>query len=137
MPTLENQEIERHKPRDKNDAFHYEPVDQAENIANKKHIMAIMDHLTSSPLSLFKEAVVNGYHNDATINVTHPINELKGIDELTDNLWLPLRNAIPDMERRDDIVAAGSYEGAALIGCLVTISVRLRMSCWESHPLTK
>lgn len=98
--------------------YQYRPVDQTANIAAKRRVIDIMQHLTNAPLSGLERALVAGYHDDAAINVSHPINELSGPAALGERLWRPLRRALPDVERRDDIVAAGCYRDGHWIACV-------------------
>ena len=42
---------------------------------------------------------------------SHPLNERTGIASVVDDVWAPLKRALPDLERRDDILVAGAYEG--------------------------
>lgn len=98
--------------------FQYQPIDQAQNIANKKRIIDIMQQLITSPLAELGDAVRDSYQIDASVNVTHPINELADLSAVADRLWQPLRQAMPDVERRDDIVAGGRYRDTDWIGCL-------------------
>ncbi len=58
------------------------------------------------------------YHPDATWRGSHPINELAARDDILNQVWLPLRTAMPDMERRDDIVVAGEFEGRDFVACV-------------------
>ena len=99
-------------------SYQYEPVDQAENVANKRRLLEILHGFLNVPLGELTEAVRVGYHADARVNVTHPLNELSGLDAVTEQFWRPLRLAIPDVERRDDIVAGGIYRGVTWIGCM-------------------
>jgi predicted ester cyclase len=99
------------------EAFEYTPIDQSQNIANKQRIISVMQALTTAPADELADVLRDGLHADAKINVTHPINELAGLDTILEQLWLPLRAAIPDVERRDDIVAGGSYRDGHWIGC--------------------
>jgi predicted ester cyclase len=98
--------------------YQYQPIDQTENIVNKRRIIAIMKQVITAPLADLDEAIQTGYHADAVINVTHPINELSSRQVIADRVWKPLRYALPDVERRDDIVAGGIYRGSNWIGCL-------------------
>lgn len=100
------------------EAYQYQNIDRAENIANKRRVIDIMQQMVNAPLAELDEAIKAGYHADAKVNVTHPINELSGIDTVGKQVWKPLRQAIPDVERRDDIVAGGRYRDANWIGCL-------------------
>ena len=42
---------------------------------------------------------------------SHPINEHTGLEAVADAVWAPLKRALPDLERRDDILVAGTFEG--------------------------
>ena len=55
------------------------------------------------------------YHPSAQWRGSHPINELVGIDAILEQVWRPLKVAMPDMERRDDIFVAGEFEGKSLV----------------------
>ncbi|NWF71039.1 MAG: ester cyclase [Chloroflexi bacterium] len=94
------------------------PVDQTENIHNKQRVMAIMQALVNAPLAELDTALRDGFHADAQVNVTHPINELQGLPAIAEQVWKPLRLALPDVERRDDLVAGGRYRATHWIACL-------------------
>ena len=98
--------------------FRYQPIDQARNIALKQRLIDVMQQMVKTPLLELDEAICAGYHADAVVNVTHPINELIGLAAVGEQVWKPLRHAIPDIERRDDIVAGGRYRDANWIGCV-------------------
>nr|WP_282569245.1 ester cyclase [Aliiroseovarius sp. S1339] len=51
------------------------------------------------------------YHPDIHLRASHPMNESHGADSLITTLWTPLMTALPDLERRDQIVMGGSFEG--------------------------
>lgn len=96
--------------------FQYIPVDQTENIANKRRVIEIMQALVESPH--LDEVIHDSYHPDAVVNVTHPINTLNTHQQIGAALWQPLRTAIPDAERRNDIVLGGRYRDNAWVGCM-------------------
>jgi len=98
--------------------YQFQSIDQAENIANKQRVIDIMQQMVNAPLVELADAIRAGYHADASVNVTHPINELNGPDAVGKQVWKPLRHAIPDVERRDDIVAGGRYRDTNWIGSL-------------------
>ena len=58
------------------------------------------------------------YAADVALNVTHPINELSGAGAGLSDLWLPLRAALPDMERREFFVAGGRYRDGDWVACM-------------------
>lgn len=99
-------------------AYQFQPVNQVANITNKRQLMDIMQAMVSASPAGLKDTVRSGYHTGARVNVTHPVNELANLDQVVARLWRPLRHAIPDVERRDDIVAAGRYRDADWIGCI-------------------
>ena len=99
-------------------SFQYSPVDQTENIANKRRIMSIMGALAEAPNDQLTQAARAGYAADVALNVTHPINELRGIEAGLEQLWRPLRRALPDMERRENFVAGGRYRDGDWIACM-------------------
>ncbi|MFT4717411.1 MAG: putative ester cyclase, partial [Paracoccaceae bacterium] len=56
---------------------------------------------------------------DATLNLCHPFGDLTGPDVLYDALYAPLFTAMPDLERRDMIVIAGTTsEGQDWVGTM-------------------
>ncbi|MCY4064079.1 MAG: ester cyclase [Chloroflexi bacterium] len=99
-------------------SFQYSPIDQADNIANKRRVMSIMGALAEAPLEQLPQAARDGYAADVALYVTHPINELRGIEAALEQVWRPLRRALPDMERRENFVAGGRYRDADWIACM-------------------
>ena len=49
---------------------------------------------------------------------SHPLNERAGIDAVAAEVWAPLKRALPDLERRDDVLVAGAYEGREYVATL-------------------
>lgn len=48
----------------------------------------------------------------------HPMNEVAGSAEALNRIWLPLKAAFPDLERRDAIYVGGSYRGADFLAAV-------------------
>jgi len=99
-------------------AFKFQPINQAENIANKRCVIDIMQQMVNVPLKEVDDVIRSSYHVDSNVNVTHPINKVTDLEAVGKQIWKPLRNAIPDVERRDDIVAGGHYRDTNWIGCI-------------------
>ncbi|MFZ1814362.1 MAG: ester cyclase [Rhizobiaceae bacterium] len=58
-------------------------------------------------------------HEDARLHLCHPFCDLTGPLELFETAYVPLYEAMPDLERRDMIVMAGTTpEGEHWIGCM-------------------
>jgi predicted ester cyclase len=65
------------------------------------------------------EAVLKGFcAADVEWRAAHPINEMQGCDAVSGKIWEPLKRALPDLERRDQIFVAGSYEGRDYIAAV-------------------
>lgn len=109
-----SEHVDDHKVK----GYQYQPIGQAKNLANKQRILDIMQHMLRAPLSELDDVLQAGYHADAEVDVTHPINELHDLRAVCSQLWRPLRHALPDVERREDIVAGGRYRDGSLVGCL-------------------
>jgi len=99
-------------------SFQFTPIDQTENIANKRRVIDLMQQLLQAPFAELDRVMHNSYHIEAKVNVTHPINALQGLDTVKAQLWQTLREALPDVERRDAIVAGGRYHDADWTACL-------------------
>ncbi|AHM05829.1 hypothetical protein roselon_03582 [Roseibacterium elongatum DSM 19469] len=56
---------------------------------------------------------------DATVHLCHPFGDLSGPEALFDAAYAPLLAAMPDLERRDMIVVAGTTpQGQDWVGCM-------------------
>ncbi len=58
------------------------------------------------------------YHPDVHWRGAHPLNETHGIDAIADNVWRPLLQSFPDLERRDLILVGGNYEGQDFVAAM-------------------
>lgn len=54
---------------------------------------------------------------DCKIQLAFPFENMDGPQALLETVYKPLLQAIPDVERRDFILMAGSAEGADIVGC--------------------
>ena len=99
-------------------SFQFTPVDQQLNIGNKRRVMDVMAAMTEAPLDELPALARDAFAADIALHVTHPINELRGVAAGLTELWLPLRRALPDMERREFFVAGGLYRGAQWVTCM-------------------
>ncbi len=58
------------------------------------------------------------FRHDAEVKLCHPFEDLVGAEGLYQQAYQPLKQAIPDLERRDYIVMAGTCErGQHWVGC--------------------
>ena len=65
-----------------------------------------------------RTALSDAVHADVVFHAPHPWGELQGVDQIYFTLYAPLFQSVPDLERRDFIVTAGSTDEAVhWIGC--------------------
>ena len=75
------------------------------------------------------------YHPAAVWRGSHPLNERAGPDAIAEEVWRPLRHALPDLERRDLMVLGGEYEGRAMVACMGHYCGTFRAD-WLTVPAT-
>ncbi len=64
-----------------------------------------------------------------------PLDDCDGRDELARRFWVPLLAALPDLERRDDVVLAGEWRGGTWVGATGHY-VGLFVADWLGIPAT-
>ncbi len=95
----------------------FTPIDQERNLANKRLVQAAQQSITQAPLDQLGEAIAATYTEDADFRGTHPVNHIVGHAAIQRKFWEPLRHALPDVERRESILAGGVYQGREMIAC--------------------
>ena len=107
----------------------------AVHIANKRAVLSAMHAIAgSSPASLAAN-LAKIYHPDAEWRGSHPWNALRGCEALAAQVWAPLLHSFPDLERRDDIVIGGAYEGRCYVGMVGHLVGSFRRD-WRGLPAT-
>jgi predicted ester cyclase len=61
-------------------------------------------------------ALTKLYSAEVAWHGPHPINAHHGAANVVEKFWLPFLHSFPDIERRDDVVIAGSFKGGKWIG---------------------
>jgi len=78
-----------------------------------RHAMAAVEEAAA------KQVLSSSFAGNANIRMCHPFGDLSGPDALFESCYAPLLRAMPDLERRDMIVLAGTTpEGQDWIGCM-------------------
>jgi predicted ester cyclase len=67
--------------------------------------------LARAPIQDLKAAALEIFAWSVECAVSHPVNQLRGVDELVERHLGPMKRAMPDLERRDDILLAGEFQG--------------------------
>ena len=95
----------------------FTPVDQTRNLANKRRVQAAWQDISAAAPDKLGEAIAAAYTEDAEFHGTHPVNDLVGRSAIQREFLEPLRRALPDVERREGILAGGVYQGRELVAC--------------------
>ncbi|MCL4188111.1 MAG: ester cyclase [Rhodobacteraceae bacterium] len=81
----------------------------------RRAIHAGLCALAEAPAAGTEAALARLAAPDCTWRVAHPMNEVAGSGAALRQVWLPLKAAFPDLERRDSILLGGSYLGNRFI----------------------
>ena len=85
---------------------------QSEKIA----YAAALTGLAQRPTPQWPDALRNLYHADVRWHGPHPINAHQGAHAVLKAFWEPFLAALPDVERRDDLLICGAFKGGAWVG---------------------
>ena len=77
---------------------------------------AALASLAALPAQLWPTALRNIYHPDVAWHGPHPINAHNSARDVITNFWQPFLTALPDLERRDDILMCGAFNNGAWVG---------------------
>lgn len=78
--------------------------------------LAALANLNGLPPAERLRAIRQLYHTDVDWHGPHPINDIAGVAGVMSDFWAPLLNALPDLERRDDIVITNAFRGGDWVG---------------------
>lgn len=88
------------------------------HLAHKRFVHETMARIAEARPAALHDALADAYHPDAHWRGSHPLNEMTGIAAIAATVWAPLHTAFPDLERRDLLLLAGSYNGHDLVGAM-------------------
>tara|TARA_B100000929_G_scaffold289253_1_gene279443 strand:- start:179 stop:1270 length:1092 start_codon:yes stop_codon:yes gene_type:complete len=85
-------------------------LDPKKNNENKKYFKDALTEITEVPINNLLNTLKKYYHNKAELNGFYPINEIRGIEEIYNTLWKPIKFSFPNLERRNNLVIGGSFQ---------------------------
>lgn len=88
------------------------------HLANKRLVHAALSALAEATPATLEARLAAAYHPDAHWRGSHPLNEMHGLPAIAATVWRPLIAAMPDLERRDDMLIGGEYDGADWVGAM-------------------
>ncbi len=107
----------------------------ADHLANKRTLKSFMDAIAGAGSVALDANLARAYHSEASWRGSHPWNELQGIEAMARQFWTPLHQAFPDLERRDDILMGGVYEGRDYVGAVGHLTGSFKRD-WLGLPAT-
>lgn len=110
-------------------------ISDASNLASKRTIRAAMGSIAESNANSLGSRLAKIYHPDAVWRGSHPWNEIKGIEAIERVVWGPLLHSFPDLERRDNIIIGGIYDGREYVGAVGHLAGSFRRG-WNGIPAT-
>jgi predicted ester cyclase len=88
----------------------------ADLLAEKLAYLSAWSLLDKKSAAHWPTALTELYSADVAWHGPHPINAHHGAANVVEKFWLPFLQSFPDLERRDDIMIAGSFKGGKWIG---------------------
>lgn len=88
------------------------------HLQNKLRLHTALRDLTAGPRGAFETRFEAVFGNEVEWRGSHPLNEMAGTAAVLEKVWRPLLRALPDLERRDLIFAAGRYEGQDMVAAM-------------------
>jgi predicted ester cyclase len=102
---------------------------------NKQTIWTFWNKLTGSTPENVGDLVRQYVHEEVVWNGPHPLNQIRGRDELISRYWQPLLHAFPHLRRRTDILFGGSFDGHDWV-CATGYLIGRFMHDWIGIPAT-
>jgi predicted ester cyclase len=92
------------------------------NFQNKNLIRGHLNKIITSGVSEIDKNLEEAFITDVKINSFYPINEFEGLKNLKEKIFIPLFEAFPDLERRENIVVGGAFRDKVLVGSYSVLS---------------
>lgn len=86
-------------------------ITHATGTKQRRHIHDLLNALAEASITATPDLLETLCAPAAEWRMAHPINEQSGLEAIHAQVWEPLKRAMPDLERRDQVFVAGSYQG--------------------------
>ena len=108
---------------------------EATKLASKDWVRSTMGGLVRGGPAAAPELLAQAYHPDAEWRGSHPWNEVQGVAAIAQVFWQPLLHAFPDLERREQLLIGGQYQGRDYVGAVGHLCGRFQQD-WLGLPAT-
>ena len=93
-----------------------------QNYNNKQKVKHYLKTTLHSGKLKIEENLKEFFSEDIKVKCFYPLNEFSGITKFKENFWLPLFEAFPDIERREQVLIGGTFADKMQIGSISTLS---------------
>ncbi|MGP9818960.1 ester cyclase [Salinarimonas sp. NSM] len=101
----------------------------------RRTFLRALSALAEAPAGGLEGALSRIARDDTVWRVAHPIDVVEGRAEGLARVWMPLKAALPDLERRDGIFVSGGYEGRTYVAAMGHYCGTMRRD-WLGIPAT-
>ncbi|WP_394689174.1 ester cyclase [Hoeflea sp.] len=84
----------------------------------RARLFGMLQRLAEAPSATLPGVMSELCASDVEWRAAHPINEMHGVEAVRESIWAPLKQALPDLERRDQMFVAGTYQGRTFIAAV-------------------
>ena len=109
-------------------------ISPEKNLENKKLVRGYLNKIISLGLEGINESLDQAFIDEVNVKSFHPINEFTGKKNFKEKLWIPLFEAFPDLERRENIVVGGTFRDKILVGSYSILSGYFKKSWLGVNP---
>ena len=92
-----------------------------ENFKNKQKVKKYLTDIVYSGKSKLDDNLNKYFIKDVKVNCFHPVNEFSGVEKFKEEYWLPLFNAFPDLERRNQLIIGGTFRDKIQVASISTL----------------
>jgi len=108
-----------------------------QNYNNKQKVKHYLKTTLHCGKLKIEENLKEFFSEDVKVKCFYPLNEFSGIAKFKNNFWLPLFNAFPDIERRENLIIGGSFRNKIQVGSICTLSGTFKNSWLDIKPNNK
>ena len=104
-------------------------------LERRAHLLNALNRLAEASPGDLSEKLGALYAPGARWRGSHPINSAEGMEEIAGDVWSPLIESFPDLERRDSIFVGGAWEGRDYVAAVGHYCGTFRRD-WLTIPAT-
>ena len=108
-----------------------------ENYNNKLIVRSYLNSIINEGISKLDDNLDKSFSKEIKVNCFHPLNEFSGLNDFKQKFWIPLFEALPDIERREQIVIGGAFRDKIQVGSISILSGTFKKSLFGIKPINK